>query len=74
MYEDSPQLSHIKRKLFPRIKNGYNTGFTTSSYQSPELTPILKRIEDKVFVGTQKAYTVYKSFDVDKDGNFVILK
>ena len=64
-YVESPE---IKRKLFPKIKNGYNTGFTSSSLPNSELHPILKRIEDKVFIGTKKAFTIYKSFDVDNDG------
>lgn len=63
--EKSPDLG---KRFYSTLKNGYNTGLTSVMLPSPDLNPILKRIEDRVFVGTKKAFTIYKSFDVDQDG------
>ena len=69
-YEDSPV---IKKNLFSKLSNGYNTGITRRMLPDSDLNPILKRIEDRVFAGTSRAFKIYKSFDVDKDGKWLPL-
>lgn len=42
--------------------------------ENPNLDKLLQKIDDTFFVGSKKAYEVFKSFDTDKDGNVRILE
>ena len=36
--------------------------------KSRKMREIIRKVEDRVFLGTTNSYNVYKEFDIDKDG------
>ena len=61
------------RQKQKEISQVFGNSFIRSSGIQPydqELKRILKKLEDRVFCGTQKSYDIYKKFDLDKDGKF----
>ncbi|KAL4512930.1 hypothetical protein ABPG72_017615 [Tetrahymena utriculariae] len=62
------QATQNRSKRGNSIQSYTQIGESEPKYSNQQIKNVLKKVEDKLFLGDSRAYQVFKTFDLDKDG------